>query len=102
MDKIVVLGGRDVVLGFKLVGVSEGYAVSPEDAEARLGELLERSDVGIVILEDEYAQKLSLKMKRRLELVSKPVVVEVGVKPGSSAGSLQALIKRAIGVTLEK
>ncbi len=102
MDKIVVLGGRDVVLGFQLVGVSEGYPVQQEEAEQKLSGLLDRPDMGIIILEDAYAQKFSLKMKRRLELLSKPVVVEVGLRAGGSAGSLQAIIKRAIGITLEK
>lgn len=102
MDKIVVVGGRDLVTGFRLAGVAESYVLAPEEADAQLNKLFDRSDVGIVILEETHAPKLSLKTRRRIESASKPVLVQVGLTPGGGAETLQALIKRAIGVSLEK
>ncbi|MBU1198156.1 hypothetical protein KJ765_06655 [Candidatus Micrarchaeota archaeon] len=102
MDKIVVVGGKDLVLGFQLVGVQENYEITPEEADAQLNQLFDRADVGIIILEDAYFEGLALKTKRRLELISKPVVVQVSATGEAAKENIQALIKRAIGVSLEK
>ncbi|HLC48398.1 MAG TPA: V-type ATP synthase subunit F [Candidatus Norongarragalinales archaeon] len=102
MDKILVLGDRDLVTGFKLVGVREGVICSQENADAKLSELLQRSDAGIIIFQDEFYGSLTHKTKKLIETVPKPVVVNVGVKAASSTENLQAMIKRAIGISLDK
>lgn len=91
-----------MVQGFMLVGVTEAYDVPAENAEAKLLELLQRKDAGIVILQDDYYGQLSPKMRHMLETVSKPVVVPMGLTSGASTENLQAMIKRAIGISLEK
>lgn len=102
MDKIVVLGDRDLVTGFKLVGIRDAVVCTPETADAKLNELLLRSDAGIVIFQDEFYNNLSHKTRKLIETVPKPVVVNVGVKAASSTENLQAMIKRAIGISLDK
>ncbi len=102
MDKIIVLGGRDIVQGFMLVGVTEAYNVESGEAESKLLELIARKDAGIVILQDDYYARLSPKTKHFVETVSKPVVIPVGTTSGASGEDLQAMIKRAIGISLEK
>ena len=101
-DKIVVVGGREMVLGFNLVGVTDSRVVVPEAAEDELAKLFEQTNVGIVILQDAHYNSLSQKIKRKIELVSKPVVVTVGTNKASSSDDLQRLIKRAIGISLDK
>ncbi|MEK6953375.1 MAG: V-type ATP synthase subunit F [Candidatus Micrarchaeota archaeon] len=102
MDKILVLGDRDLVTGFKLVGVRDGVVCSAEDADGKLNALLQRQDAGIIIFQDEFFGSLSHKTKKLIETIPKPVVVSVGVKAASSTENLQAMIKRAIGISLEK
>ncbi|MFH1750582.1 MAG: V-type ATP synthase subunit F [Candidatus Micrarchaeota archaeon] len=102
MDKILVLGDRDLAMGFKLVGVKEAIICSQEDADSKLNELLQRQDAGIIIFQDEFYSYLSHKTKKLIETVPKPVVVSVGVKAASSMENLQAMIKRAIGISLDK
>lgn len=102
MDKIIVLGDRDLVAGFKLVGVKDAIVCTPEDADSKLNELLQRNDAGIVIFQDEFYNNLTHKTKKLIETIPKPVVVSVGVKGASSTENLQAMIKRAIGISLDK
>ncbi len=102
MDKILVAGDRDMVTGFKLVGVRDAVICSDEDADEKLNELLKREDAGIVIFQDEFYKNLSHKTKKLIETIPKPVVVSVGVKAASSTENLQAMIKRAIGISLDK
>ena len=48
-DKTVVIGEEALTLGFRLAGVSEWYTVQGEEAAKKLGELLKREEVGIII-----------------------------------------------------
>ncbi|MBI5224555.1 hypothetical protein HY989_01670 [Candidatus Micrarchaeota archaeon] len=102
MEKIVALGDRDLITGFKLVGVMEGIVCTPENADLKMNEILLRQDAGIVIFQDEFQNYLSHKTKKLIETIPKPVVVNVGVKAASSTENLQAMIKRAIGISLDK
>ncbi|MFH1107183.1 MAG: V-type ATP synthase subunit F [Candidatus Micrarchaeota archaeon] len=102
MDKIMVLGGRDMVQGFQLVGVTEAFRVEPDAAEAKLLELLQRKDAGILVIQDDFLARMSAKTKYLVETASKPVVVPIGLTSGASSENLQAMIKRAIGISLEK
>ncbi len=104
MDKIIVVGDADTVLGFRLAGVSQAHAVSDaEGAEAGVGEALARSDAGILIITQEALNSLSAKTRKELSLVAKPAVVEVPGKRAADQGgeSLAALIKKAMGVDLK-
>ncbi len=102
MDKILVLGDRDLATGFKLVGIKETFVCSLENADEKLNELLTRADAGIVVFQDEFYPGLSHKTRKLIETIPKPVVVSVGVKAASSTENLQAMIKRAIGISLDK
>ena len=102
MDKIVVVGDAEMVLGFKLAGITRSYPVQPADAEAIANSLFSESDVGIIIMQDSHFDALSHKAKRLIDTASKPVVVTVGTRSASKSDDLQKLIKRAIGITLDK
>lgn len=102
MDKILVLGDRDMANGFRLVGVRDAVICSSADADGKLNELIQRTDAGIIIFQDEFYSSLSHKTKKLIESIPKPVVVSVGIKAASSTENLQAMIKRAIGISLDK
>ena len=102
MEKIMVLADREMAMGFRLAGVTDSVTATEEDAEKKFLELFEKKDAGIIILQDEFVHNFSHKTKRLIEGSSKPVVITIGGKGESAAGSLQQMIKRAIGITLEK
>jgi len=104
MQKIVVVGDRDLCLGFGLAGVVESHEINDAaQVEPMLLLLMDREDVGMVILYDEFMNHLSVKLKNKLQTVTRPVLVTVPGKKGADekAESLQALIKKAIGVELK-
>jgi V/A-type H+/Na+-transporting ATPase subunit F len=102
MEKIIVLGDRDMVTGFKLVGIVDAYVCAPEEADSKINELMQRPDAGIIIFQDEFYGNLTHKTKKLIENIPKPVVVSVGIKAASSSENLKAMIKRAIGISLDK
>lgn len=71
-DRVVVIGDAAMATGFKLAGVSEIYVVEEKEGAARLVELLDRENVGIVIVKDEIVQHLDWRVKKRIETIAKP------------------------------
>ncbi|WP_297507734.1 V-type ATP synthase subunit F [Thermococcus sp.] len=101
--KIAVLGDRDTALGFKLAGVHEVYAFddTPLDIERlknKLEELIEKGDVGIILITERLAQRIELPD------VTIPIILQVPDKSGSRFGeeALREIVRRAIGVELKR
>lgn len=105
LDKILVMGEEDFLVGFKLAGVKDVVLCNSLNAEEELWKALDRKDVGIIIYSDDLKpSSFSPKLKRALDNTSKPVVVSViGRKGGvvSESASIAAMVKRAIGIELK-
>lgn len=103
-DKTIVIGEEALTLGFRLAGVTEWYTLEGEKAASKLGELLKREDVGIIIASSSIRKSLGWRLETAVEASSKPIVVFVPPKKGGggeSEMSLQELIRRSIGINLE-
>ena len=101
--KIAVLGDRDTALGFKLAGAHEVYAfddtpLEMERLKNKLGELVERGDVGIILITESFARKVELPN------VTLPIILQVPDKSGSRFGeeTIKEIVRRAIGVELKR
>ena len=97
--EIAAVGRDDFVQGFKLVGVRKAIAATREDLEAKIGEVLDDPEVGILILNTADMKALSHTMRRRLDTAARPVVISVGATEDED---LRTKVKRAIGVDLFK
>ena len=103
-DKTIVIGEEALTLGFRLAGISESYTLEGVEAASKIGELLKRSDVGIIIASTTIRKSLDFRLENAVESSSKPIVVFVPSKAGGAADSeisLQELIRRSIGINLE-
>ncbi len=101
--KIVVMGDPDTALGFKLAGAHEVYAfddtpLEVQRANNKLKELVEREDVGIVLITETLAQRVELPE------VEFPIILQIPDKSGSKFGEevLREIVRRAIGVELKR
>ncbi|AHL23010.1 MULTISPECIES: V-type ATP synthase subunit F [Thermococcus] len=101
--KIAVLGDRDTALGFKLAGAHEVYAFEDTPLEMerlrnKLKELVERGDVGIILITERFAQRVEIPD------VTIPIILQVPDKSGSKFGeeALREIVRRAIGVELKR
>lgn len=97
--ELAVVGRDDFVLGFRLAGVRKTYSVDPEGFEAKVTEVVDDPEVGILVVSTDDLQRLSHGTRRRLETVSRPVVIAVG---SQQEEDLRAKVKRAIGIDLFK
>ncbi|MBI4406602.1 hypothetical protein HY571_01685 [Candidatus Micrarchaeota archaeon] len=105
-EKIAVLGDADTVVGFSLAGVSEAVEVSSDNCESEFLKMAQRSDIGIIIVQDDLVQQgFTLKTRKNMESLARPVIVTVPGKSealgGKKSGNIADLIKRAIGIELK-
>ena len=102
--RIVVVGYPSTVLGFRLAGIEETYPAEANDCEETVTKLLERDDVGVVVINRRAVRAFDWRMRRRLEKTTKPVVVEIPDSSGDvqEEEPLGELMKRALGFDLSK
>ncbi|WP_457751464.1 V-type ATP synthase subunit F [Thermococcus sp.] len=101
--KIAVLGDRDTALGFKLAGIHEVYSfddtsLDMERLRNKLMELVERGDIGIILITEKFLQKIEPPD------VTFPIILQVPDKSGSRLGEeqIKKIVRRAIGVELKR
>lgn len=103
--KIAVIADKDTSLGFALTGIKNIYAVdNREEAKSALTEVMQGSDIGIVIITERYAHSLREEIQRfREEKPLYPLIVEVSDKKGKMRREdpIRLLIKRAVGLDIE-
>ncbi len=101
--KIVVIGERELVLGYRLIGCSECYIVDEKDCAAKLNSLLSRKDVGIIIASDFIRDHLSNADLEKIEFLTKPLVVFVPSQVKTKKGEeevLKEIVKRVLGIDI--
>ncbi|KAA0003241.1 MAG: V-type ATP synthase subunit F [Thermoplasmata archaeon] len=101
--KIVAVGDEDTVTLFRFLGI-EGY-VADENLHKNFKDIVAREDIAVVIITEKVADKLMdeityIKLQKDL-----PIIVEIPDKKGKikeREDSIARLIKRAVGVEIEK
>ncbi|MFH1424555.1 MAG: V-type ATP synthase subunit F [archaeon] len=98
--EICALGSSEFVLGFKLCGVKKYAIVNDNNFVQKYEELVNDADVGVLIMEEHYANCLPMHMKKKAEQEMTPMVVPIS--DAGSGGDLRKLIKRCLGIDLWK
>lgn len=104
--KIVVVGKKDMVLGFSLAGVNEVFTPRDDyEAKKRIDKLMESPEIAVILLSEVIAEEirdhLKRKEKRRDDIY--PVIVEIPDKEGpleDKEDPLEDKIKRAVGIDI--
>ena len=108
---VAVIGGRELVTGLRLAGMSRYYLVEGDGeivAEVRLAltELVESAEVAIIILQEDYVEYVE-DMVNRIKGSKKPipVIIEVPSKYGTKYPDVKsyykAYIRKFIGFDVE-
>lgn len=96
-----VIGGHDMVTGFRLVGVKGVVVSSVEEARHALSRAVESADVAVIFVSEEFSTKMRDKIdKLRLSRIA-PLIVEIpGTLGPSKATNLRDIIGKAVGVKI--
>lgn len=98
INRIIVAGSPEAALGFRLSGLVES-CTDPDKVEA----LLARGDVSMIIITDTMKNSLPEKVKRMVDMSTKPLCIEVAdynAPAGARGAGLRDRIKRAIGLDI--
>ncbi len=105
MGRAVFFGDDYLSAAFRLIGIESYVVYDIIEAEKRIGEVIEREDVDLLILpEDLYIKLIGRHFKFRKEGRDKPVLLVIPGLEGSvgkRTEDLYNLISQAVGVRLE-
>ena len=98
MDKIAVVGARDVVIGFKALGLECVYAQDPQQASAAVIRLA-REGCAIIFVTEILLKEMS-EVVERYKNASVPAIIPIPDNGGSMGLGMQWLrenVEKAVG-----
>jgi V/A-type H+-transporting ATPase subunit F len=97
-----VIGDRDTVLGFRMVGVSGSVAESEPEAVRAFEDALKDRNIGIFVITERTADLIRPLVDRYLYTEQFPLVLEIPDRRGPIEGrpTMRELVNAAIGISL--
>lgn len=103
-SKIVVIGDRDTVTGFQMVGAKEcAIPSTPDETRAALTRYFRDPDTGLIIITEPLAKPIEDTLMELSE-APVPVILLIPDRQGSTGAYedvLQELIRRAVGIEIK-
>jgi len=98
--KAVIVGGKETVTGFKLVGVDGVVVSNPHAMLNKLKELVKRDDVALILIDDQFLDSWAKEEVDKIKAASLgKLIVEVPSRAGPKVVvDLRALVKKVMGV----
>jgi V/A-type H+/Na+-transporting ATPase subunit F len=99
--RTVVLGERELAIGFRLIGLKDVLDVTPETAVSEFQRVINDGSYNLVIASQSIRAHLSETQRAHADASLRPLVVFVPTPTGEfEVESINALAKRVLGVTL--
>jgi vacuolar-type H+-ATPase subunit F/Vma7 len=99
--RTVVLGERELAIGFRLIGFKDVVEVTPQTAQAEFRRVVDSGEFSLVVASQSVAKALTDPQRQHAEASLRPLVVFVPPPSGEyEIESLSALAKRVLGVSL--
>ena len=99
--RTVVLGERELAIGFRLIGLKDVVEVTPESSAAEFQRAISDERFSLLIASQSIRPRLSEAQRTHADASLRPLVVFVPTPAGEyDVESISALAKRILGVTL--
>jgi V/A-type H+-transporting ATPase subunit F len=100
--KFFVIGDRQTVLGFRLVGIEGRTVTEREEALTVLAEAVSSKDIGIVLITEAVASKVRDEVDARLFGIGFPLVLEIpdALGPSPERMKIEEVVRKAIGISI--
>ncbi len=99
--RTLVLGERELAIGFRLIGLKDVIEVTPETAVPELLKAMQPGPYNLVIASQSIRNRLTDTQRAHADASLAPLVVFVPTPTGEyEVESINALAKRVLGVTL--
>lgn len=97
----MVLGERELAIGFRLIGLKDVIEVTPETSVSEFQRVMAPGQYNLVIASQSIRRRLSDAQRANADASLTPLVVFVPTPSGEfEVESINALAKRVLGVTL--
>lgn len=100
-ESIAVIGERELVLGFKLIGISNIFITSGKEAVRLIGTFIENREYGLVFVSESIRKSMDIQMLNRIENTLKPLIVFIPMHGIEKHESVEQLAKRVLGVDIK-
>ena len=98
----VVLGERELAIGFRLIGLKDVIDVTPETSVREFQRVMADPKYNLVVASQSIRPRLSEAQRANADASLRPLVVFVPTPTGEfEVESINALAKRVLGVTLQ-
>ena len=103
--RLAVVGDRELVIGYRLIGIDDTFIVSnEEDASKKIQELYSSGEFGLIIASNSMQAKLSSKFLAEIKESIEPLVLFMPSQQETTEEneeSIAALAKRVLGISIE-
>ncbi len=99
--RIAVVGERELVIGYSLLGIEDTYIVSGEDASKVIQDLFASGKFSLIISSDSTRANLPILFRKKIESSIEPLVIFMPALRGDiQEESIATLAKRVLGISI--
>ena len=100
--RIVIVGDRELVIGYRLIGIDDTFIVGKEDASKTMQDLFSSGDFGLIIASESVRSVLPVAFKSKVEESIEPLVLFMPpLQENIQEESIAALAKRVLGISIQ-
>ena len=99
--RIAVVGERELVIGYRLLGIDDTFVVSGEEASKTIQDLFTSGKFSLIIASDSVRNSIPLVFRKKIESSIEPLVIFMPAMEGNiQEESIAALAKRVLGISI--
>jgi V/A-type H+/Na+-transporting ATPase subunit F len=99
--RIAVIGERELVIGYRLLGIDDTFIVSGEEASKTIQELFVSGKFSLIIASDSVRNSIPAVFRKKIESSIEPLVIFMPAMEGNiQEESIAALAKRVLGISI--
>jgi len=102
--RLAIVGDRELVIGYRLIGIDDTFIVDDEEANKKIQELYSSGEFGLIIASDSVRTKIPSKFLSEIEGSIEPLVLflpSLKETAEEDKESIAALAKRILGINIE-
>jgi len=102
--RLAVVGDRELVIGYRLIGIDDTFIVDDEEASKKIQGLYSSGEFGLIIASDSVRSKIPSKFLSEIEGSIEPLILflpSLKETTEEDKESIAALAKRVLGVNIE-
>ncbi|HLH86657.1 MAG TPA: V-type ATP synthase subunit F [Thermoplasmataceae archaeon] len=97
---LAIIGERELVLGFRLIGIEDTFIAEGKDGAKKLMEIVRSGKYALIMVSENIRGHLEQAEMRYVDFSTFPVVVFIPMPGGKEEESVRDLAKRVLGVDI--